>query len=397
MTERLYYTDAYAAEFEASVVDRGDAGRRVYLDRTAFYPTSGGQPHDLGRLGGVPVLDVVEEGERIAHVLAEPLVGTVRVHGRIDWARRFDHMQQHTGQHLLSAVLADLFRFDTVSVHFGSDVSTLDLDAPAIAPAQLAAAEARANEVVWEHRPVEVTFEDAAAAAGLRKPTDRAGTIRVVAIRALDRSACGGTHVRATGEIGPVLLRRVERVRKVVRLEFVCGGRALRRARADQELLARLAAQCSAAPENLPGILDGQRAELKTGAAQRRDLEEALARYRARELYDATPPNAAGVRWALVRGAAALEMVRPLAQAFTALPRTVLVAAVPAPPAVLVAASADSGVDAAAALKAAMAAAGGRGGGSARLAQGSAPDPAALERVVTALTDPSAGAAHVEA
>ncbi|MGH7631574.1 MAG: alanyl-tRNA editing protein [Gemmatimonadales bacterium] len=397
VTERLYHTDAYATEFEAAVVDRGDAGRRVYLDRTAFYPTSGGQPHDLGRLGGVPVVDVVDEDARIAHVLAEPLPATVRVEGRVDWPRRFDHMQQHTGQHLLSAVLADRFGFATVSVHFGPDVSTLDLETPAMDPGQLVAAEARANEIVWEHRPVEVTFEDAAAAAGLRKPTDRAGTIRVVTIHGLDRSACGGTHVRATGEIGPVLIRRVERVRKMVRLEFVCGGRALRRARADQELLARLAARSSAAPDDLPGILDGQRAELKSHVAARREMEEALARYRARELYDATPPNAAGVRWALVRDAAALEAVRPLAQAFTALPRAVLVAATPPPPAVLVAASADSGVDAGAALKAAVAAAGGRGGGSARLAQGSAPDLPALERVVTALTAPPPGGDHVGA
>ncbi len=388
MTERLYYTDAYAAEFEASVVERGDAGRRVYLDRTAFYPTSGGQPHDLGRLGGVLVVDVVEEGERIAHVLAEPLGGAARVDGRVDWARRFDHMQQHTGQHLLSAVLADRFGFATVSVHFGPETSTLDLDTPTIEAAQIIAAEARANEVVWEQRPVEVTFENAASAGGLRKPTDRGGTIRVVTIRDLDRSACGGTHVRSTGEIGAVVIRRIERVRKAVRLEFVCGGRALRRARADQELLARLAAQCSAAPDELPAILETQRAELKAAAAARREAEEALAHYRARELYDATAPGADGVRRALVREGTALEAMRALAQAFTALPRAVLVAVVPAPPAVLMAASADAGVDAAATLKAALAAAGGRGGGSPRLAQGTVADPAGLDHVVTALTAP---------
>ncbi|MGH7519234.1 MAG: alanyl-tRNA editing protein [Gemmatimonadales bacterium] len=386
MTERLYYTDAYATEFEASVLERGEAGRRVYLDRTAFYPTSGGQPHDLGRLGGVPVVEVVDEGERIAHVLAEALGGAPRVHGRVDWTRRFDHMQQHTGQHLLSAVLAERFGFATVSVHFGPETSTLDLDAPTIEAAQVIAAEARANEVVWEQRPVEVTFEDAASAGGLRKPTDRGGTIRVVTIRDLDRSACGGTHVRTTGEIGPLLIRRIERVRKAVRLEFVCGGRALRRARADQELLAQLAAQCSAAPDELPAILETQRAELKAGAAARREADEALAGYRARELYDATAPDAAGVRRALVREGAALEAMRALAQAFTALPRAVLVAVVPAPPAVLMAASADAGVDAAATLKAALAPAGGRGGGSPRLAQGTVTDAAGLDQVVTALT-----------
>ena len=388
MTERIYYTDAYATAFDAAVVERTDSGRRVYLDRTAFYPTSGGQPHDLGDLGGIAVVDVVDEGDRIAHVLAEPLGSAGRIEGRVDWVRRFDHMQQHTGQHLLSAVFTDLFGGATVSVHFGAESSTIDLDSGAIEPAEVAEAEARANALVWEQRPVRVTFEDAANAAWLRKPSDRDGIIRVVTIQDVDRSACGGTHVRSTAEIGPTLIRRVERVRKAVRLEFVCGRRALQRARVDQELLARLAAQCSAAPDDLPALIESQRAELKAGAALRREADEALARYRARELYDATAPDADGVRRAVVRDAAALEPLRAFAHAFAALPRAVLIATASAPPAVLIAASADSPVDAGATLKAALAAAGGRGGGSARLAQGSVPDAGSLDRVVTALTAP---------
>ncbi|HET8625200.1 MAG TPA: alanyl-tRNA editing protein [Gemmatimonadales bacterium] len=387
LTERLYYTDAYLARFDGTVVDRHDDGRRIYLDRTAFYPTSGGQPHDLGRLDDVSVVDVVDEGNRIAHVLAEPLASET-VTGELDWARRFDHMQQHTGQHLLSAVVADLFGFGTVSVHFGPATSTIDLDTPAIDPAQVTGAEARVNAAVWEQRPVDVTFEDASTAGGLRKPTDREGVIRIVGIRGLDRSACGGTHVRNTAEIGPVLLRGAERVRKSVRLEFVCGMRAIGAARADRQLLARLSAQSSAAPEDLPGILESQRAELKAAAAARREAVESLAGYRAREMYQATAPDAAGLRRAVVRDASALEPARVLAQAFTALPRAVLVVLVASPPSVLLAASADSGVDAGARLKAALSAAGGRGGGSPRLAQGSVPDAAALAGVVTALTAP---------
>jgi alanyl-tRNA synthetase len=385
VTERLYYTDAYVAVFAARIVDTADAGRRVYLDRTAFYPTSGGQPHDVGRLGGIGVTDVVDEGERIAHLLAAPLEGGA-VDGEVEWPRRFDHMQQHTGQHLLSAVLAELFGFATVSVHFGPESSTLDVDAPAVHPAQLAAAELRANETVWQQRPVTVTFEDAAAATGLRKPSDRPGSIRIVTIDGVDRSACGGTHVRNTAEIGPVLVRGVERVRKTMRVEFVCGGRAIRRARADRELLARLAAQCSAAPEDLPAIIEGQRTELKAAGWARRAAEEQLAGYRARELYEATPADAGGTRRALVADAAGLDSIRTLAQAFTALPRAVLVATLATPPTVLVAAAADSGVDAGAALKAALGPVGGRGGGSARLAQGTVPDAEGLRRVVTALT-----------
>src|SRR5512142_1795825 len=125
MTERLYYTDSYLRRFDAKVVDRSDDGRRVYLDRSAFYPTSGGQPHDLGTLEGIAITDVVDEDERVAHVLAAPLPAGDGVRGEIAWERRFDHMQQHTGQHLLSAVLADLFGYNTVSVHFGADLATL--------------------------------------------------------------------------------------------------------------------------------------------------------------------------------------------------------------------------------------------------------------------------------
>jgi alanyl-tRNA synthetase len=386
LTERIYFTDAYAAAFEASVTERAEDGRRVYLDRTAFYPTSGGQPHDIGELGGVAVVDVVDEGERIAHLLAAPLGAAPRVEGRVDWTRRFDHMQQHTGQHLLSAVVADLFGFATLSVHFGPETSTLDLETPAIEPARLVAAESRVNAVVWEQRPVTVTFEDAARATGLRKPSGRGGIIRIVTIHDADRSACGGTHVRTTAEIGPVLILRAERVRNAVRLEFVCGARALRRARIDRELLAALAAQCSAAPHDLPAILESQRAELKAAAAARREADAALARYRARELYDATAPDPGGMRHAVVRDAPALEPIRALAQAFTALPRAVLVATVTAPPAVLMATSADSAVDAGARLKAALDSVGGRGGGSARVAQGTVAGAAALDEVVTALT-----------
>src|SRR5690606_13933403 len=160
----------------ARVTERADEGRRIYLDRTAFYPTSGGQPHDLGTLGGAPLAGVVDEDGRIAHVLAEPLPGDVAdVAGAVDWARRFDHMQQHTGRHRLSAVLEDLFGAPTVSVHFGAASSSLDVDVPGLSREQLARAEQRANEIVTENRPVAVAFEDAATARGLRKPSDRTG------------------------------------------------------------------------------------------------------------------------------------------------------------------------------------------------------------------------------
>ncbi len=389
MTERLYYHDAYLTAFQARVVGRAEDGRHVYLDRTAFYPTSGGQPHDTGRLGGVAVVDVVDEGERIRHVLAAPLPGGP-VAGEVDWARRFDHMQQHTGQHLLSAVIEDLYGFRTVSVHFGQDASTLDLDASSIAPEQVAAAEIRANAVVTEDRPVSIAFEDAAAAAGLRKPSDRTGPLRVVTIRDLDRSACGGTHVRATGEIGAILIRKVERVRKAVRLEFLCGTRAVRRARADHELLARLAEQYSAAPDELPALVEAQRTELKEAVAARRDAEAQLDRYRAAELYAGAATGPDGLRRILVREERGIERLRGLAQAVSALPGAVFVGVAASPPGLLVAASEGSGLDAAAMLKAALAPAGGRGGGTARLAQGTVPAEALEVAVAAVSAKPSA-------
>ncbi len=381
MTSRLYYTDSYLREFEASVIDSSHDGRRVYLDRTAFYPTSGGQPHDTGSLGGVEVVDVIDEAERIAHLIAAPLPRGPAA-GRLDWERRFDHMQQHTGQHLLSAVFADLFGGTTVSVHFGRESSTLDLDLPALEHERLVTAEARANAIVVENRSVEVSFEQSESAGGLRKASTREGDLRIVTIHDLDRSACGGTHVRATGEIGPILLTGTERVKKQLRVEFVCGNRAVRRARADHDLLSRLAAPLSASPADLPAIFDAQRQELKDSAAARRALEEELDRLRAGELYATATPAASGVRTVLVREErGSVDRLRGLARAVTALPGAVFAGTLTDPPTVIMATSADTGVDAGRALKTALERLGGRGGGNARVAQGSAPAEA-LDAVV---------------
>ena len=385
MTLRLYYTDAYLREFDASVVDRSEEGRRIYLDRTAFYPTSGGQPFDTGLLGGIEVLDVVDEGERVAHVLAQPLAGRTTT-GAVNWDRRLDHMRQHTGQHLLSAVLHDLLGHDTIGVHFGGEASTLDLDAPAIDHDRLVEAERRAHALVAENRPVEVSFEDSRSAAGLRKAPPREGTIRIVTIRDLDRSACGGTHVRATGEIGPILITRSERVKKNLRLEFLCGDRAVRRARDDLDLIARLAGQLSAAPRELPALLEAQRAELKQAAVKHRELEESLAAFRARDLHAAGAPDAAGVRWIVVREEQGpIERLRPLAQAVAGMPRAVFVGWTEHPPALLVAASADGGCDAGTTLKSALERVGGRGGGNPRIGQGTAPSAVALKEAIAAI------------
>jgi alanyl-tRNA synthetase len=389
MTDRLYYQDSYLTEFRACVVDTSPDRQRIYLDRTAFYPTSGGQPFDTGELGGSKVIEVIDEGDRIAHVLSQPLAAG-EVEGRIDLARRFDHMQQHTGQHLLSAVLLETFGAPTVSFHLGVEASTIDISR-ALEPAQLREAERRANQIVFENRPVTVSFQHSSEDLGLRKPTEREGEVRIVSIHNLDRSACGGTHVRATGEIGPVLLRKLDRIRGNLRIEFVCGGRAVARARGDFEALSKIARIFSASIDDAPAMVEAQRDKLQASDKAARRLAAELAESKGRELYAGTPPGPDGVRRVL-RGIESLaQESRFEAQSFVAAGPAIFLARVENPPSVLLAASKDSGVHAGDVLKRALAEAGGRGGGNAALAQGSVPSKEALEQLVqavTTLTDP---------
>lgn len=355
---RLYYDNAYATSFEAQVLSTTDEGRRVYLSQTAFYPTSGGQLHDLGTLNGIPVLDVIDEDDgRIAHLLAAPLAATT-VHGEIDWTRRFDHMQQHSGQHLLSAVIPHL----TVSVHLGLETSTIDLETDRL---DLAAFEDRANAEVFANRPVTVSFEDAATAEGLRKATARSGEIRIVTIANLDRSACGGTHVRATGEIGPILLRKTEKIRGHLRVHFLCGHRALRALRAEKnQLAAALAAETEAAKQ-------------ADKRAQKLGLE--LAAYQAKDLYSSGPRHR-------LNGPID-DSSRALANGFLAQGPGTLLFVSAEPPALLLA---SNELHCGNTLKPLLAAHGGRGGGSATLAQGSLPNSAALNELAQSLGFPTA-------
>ena len=374
MTERLYYQDCYLREFHARVIETD--GNRVYLDRTAFYPTSGGQPFDLGSLGGVAVREVIDEDDRIAHLLDAPLVAT-EVQGLIDWPRRYDHMQQHTGQHLLSAVLEELFQIRTVSFHLGADVSTIDVDAPSLSPEQIERAEERCAEVIAQARPVAITFEDASATLELRKASERTGTLRIVTIESLDRSACGGTHVRTAAEIGLILTGKTEKIRGITRLEFVCGNRALRRARADYRLLAAIGRTLSVPPEQVPELISGLIEKNKSLEKTTQRLATELARREGKELYLAATPDADGIRRLIQRGPID-DAMRARAQAFVAGEKAAFLAICDQPPSLLLAASADSGIHAGDRIKAAVAAAHGRGGGNAQLGQGSVPDAAAL-------------------
>jgi alanyl-tRNA synthetase len=379
VTERLYYRDSYLTRFRARVVEAGPDRTRVYLDRTAFYPTSGGQPFDTGTLGGSEVIDVVDEGERIAHVTASPVVHD-EVDGVVDEARRFDHMRQHTGQHLLSAVFIQLLDAPTVSFHLGAEACTIDIQRDALTAADVRSVEKRANELVLENRPVTVEFRDAADELGLRKATDRAGEIRIVDIADLDRSACGGTHVGATGEIGPIAIRKLDRIRGIVRVEFLCGMRAILRARADFDALVGVCRALSCPLDEAPLLVATHLERLQNAEKTRARLATELARIEGRELWRDTAPRPSGRRIAVRTVPGFMDEVRALALSFVAGKAACFLAQAEDPPGILLAVSSDSGIHAGNVLKAALAKHGGRGGGNALLAQGSGPSKEAVEK-----------------
>jgi alanyl-tRNA synthetase len=384
MTARLYYTDAYLTSFSSRVTSVD--GNKVCLEQSAFYPTSGGQLFDLGTLGGSRVVDVVDGESAVTHVLeaAPSFAVGAEVKGQVDWKRRFDHMQQHTGQHLLSALLEDMAGAKTASVHFGADSCTIDADIEGLSRDKAMKIEARANAVVAENRPVTVSFEDAATAQGLRKASDRTGELRIVSIDGIDRSACGGTHVRATGEVGAVLIRKLEKYKKLTRVEFLCGMRATARARADYEALTGMAASLSAGIDELPNLVSSQRDTIQSLESERKKLVESLSAFRARDLHAAAIADAGGVR-RIVHQGQSLDELRALAHACTALPKTTFTGTLASPPTIVYAASSDCGANAGAELKTALAAAGGRGGGNAAIAQGTVPTVEALAAVAAAI------------
>lgn len=257
-TRRLYYDDSSARDFTAEVVSceptthESAVAWEVVLDVTALYPTSGGQPHDLGKLGDANVLDVRDAGEEIVHIVDREVdLGTV--HGCVDWTRRFDHMQQHTGQHLLSAMFQERFGRPTVSFHLGTEISTIDLRGTEPSEAILEGAERAANQVIFDDRPVNVRYGTAEqfAELGVRKEVDRQGILRAIEIEGADLQPCGGTHVKRTAQIGMMLVRRCTKIRQDWRVEFVCGSRAERIARRDFLLLRHAAEHLGCATDEV--------------------------------------------------------------------------------------------------------------------------------------------------
>jgi len=267
------------------------------LDQTAFYPTSGGQPNDLGCIGEAKILDVRDEDDLILHLVDREL-GLGEVQGSIDWERRFDHMQQHTGQHLLSAMFQERYGLPTVSFHLGTDLCTIDLRGPAPRADVLEGAQRAGNQIIFEDRPVNVRYGTASqlAQAGVRKEVDREGILRAIEIEAADLQPCGGTHVKSTGQIGLILVRRCSKIRQDWRVEFVCGGRAARQGGRDFDLLRRMSDRLSCPSEDLPAAIEKLMAERDEHHKGLRSVLQQLAKVRGLAAIQAATRSPGGLR-----------------------------------------------------------------------------------------------------
>lgn len=386
MTQRLYYTEPYRKTFDGTVVsvERVDGSTHVVLDQTAFYPVSGGQPCDTGTLGGAAVTDVFDrEDGSVVHVVGGAWkIGDV-VEGEIDWARRFDHMQQHTGQHVLSAAFDRRFGVRTESFHLGDLSATIDL-AREVTPAEIARAEDDANGVVWDNRPVTVRFAAAeeAAALGLRKESARTGTLRLIDVQDYDLSACGGTHVERTGAIGVIAIGGWEKCRGGSRVEFLCGSRAVTRFRSWRDALSAMQKQLSVAPADMAASIERMHDDARTAQRALRGFQEKLASHEAAALLAAGPLVVAALDGWDAQGIKAIA-----AAATTSNPDAVVILFTSAAPAqVVIARGSNAKVDAGALLKQLAARFGGKGGGKPDLAQGGGLTGGSAELIAAART-----------
>ena len=394
MTEKLYLSDPYLTQFEATIGGTRVHGGRaaLLLDRTAFYPEGGGQPADRGTVGGFTVVEVVEVEGEVLHVLGEgqaPVAGS-RVACAVDWSRRFDHMQQHHGQHLLSAAFLRLQGAGTVSFHLGAETCTIDLDQPParFPPGELAAAEAEANRLVWSDLPVDARERTPEELAALPLRKDATKGARIVAVggagAVVDASPCGGTHPRRTGEVGAIAVLRAQKWGAGTRVEFACGGRVLGLLHQAEERLSRASAALRCAPPELV-LAVGKLAE--EGQARRKELTlllEALAAVEAERLAGTHPAGAPlSVRLDGALGSPA--GLKAVAQSLAARGRVALVGGVDGGRAHLCFARARGpGVHLGELLRESAAFLGGKGGGAPELAQGSGPDGARLDEALAA-------------
>lgn len=390
MTERLYFDDPYLQTFTARVVDRAsiDGRAAVALHRSAFYPEGGGQPGDRGTLNGVAVLDTQADNDVVWHIVADRVLDD-EVEGRIDWGRRFDFMQQHHGQHLLSAAAEDQFGARTVAVHLGEEICTVDLDHPGCSIEQLAELEDATNAMIWADAPILARFvtPEELQQLTLRKPPQAYDRIRIVSAGDFDHSPCGGTHPRRTGEVGSVLLRRSDRYKGGARIEFVCGGRAVREYRAKNRIVIGLSADLHVGYAELPGAIE----RLRTAEERsRKALERAQARLVEHEAVELIA-HAERISDTPVVVAAfddrTLDNLRLLARAIAERGGVALLGLRAEKAQLVFNRAAGSAWDMGALLRVAAPSVGGRGGGNADAAQGGGPDAARLNEALAAALD----------
>lgn len=398
MTQRLYYHDSFLYDFDAEISEVQDGPKpALLLNRTAFYPTSGGQVFDTGVISGEgEKLDITEvadaEDGRVVHYLeAAPksLRAGMKIHGEIDRTRRRDHMQQHTGQHVLSAAFVRLFDLHTVSFHMGDDYCSIDLDTPTLSKQHVEEAERLANEIILENRPVEIRFvsREEAANLGLRTiPVAERDELRIIEIRDFDLSACGGTHVNQTGQICCVMLRKTEKVRQGWRVEFVAGQRAVATARRDFTTLTATAGLFSAhihgVPEQARKALD----DIRSLRKQHEDVQEELAEAQAKSMLAEVPEVNGQKRVARVFADREMASLKLLAQKLTrAEAKVIVLLGTTSPqPSLVFAQSRGQSADMGKLMKEVLAKVGGRGGGSKDLAQGGVSRPESVSAALEA-------------
>jgi alanyl-tRNA synthetase len=288
MTVKLYLKDPYRQNFDAKVIEQTEVNGRpaVFLDQTLFYPTAGGQPHDTGTLNNIPVVDVFEDvNRRVVHLLQEPLAGP-EVAGRIDWRRRFDHMQQHTGQHLLSQAFIKICQAETLSFHLGDESATLDVDQAGLDRYTITAVEELANRIICEDRRVElhIVGKEELDRYPVRKPPAVEKNIRIVEIKDFDYSPCGGTHCSRTGEIGMIKIRRHEHYKGGSRIHFLCGFRALKDYQGKSAILKQIGDALSSGEGDLPKNIQKMQDELKQLRWEHNRLKKQLSDLEAKAL-----------------------------------------------------------------------------------------------------------------
>lgn len=288
MRELFYYKDSMMQTFEADVIGTGtdDTGPYVVLSNTAFYPTGGGQPHDTGTLNDVAVVNVEKVEDEIRHYVANSVTLSGTVKGQLDWARRFDHMQQHTGQHILTAAFVELFDMPTISFHLGTGLVSIDLQTSSVTEEQLAAAEKRANEIILENRPIETKWvtADELSQYNLRKDIAVEGDIRLVIIPDYDYNGCGGTHPHATGAVQAIKIMEIEKMKSNIRVHFVCGQRVLTELAMRKRVLTDVARQLSVPEIEASNALSKVMTSAKTTEKALADAQDQLLEVEAAEL-----------------------------------------------------------------------------------------------------------------